>query len=73
MSEDNVINIDDVRYAEDVVKQRFGAEHVVIAAVLKNGEFQTFIPTEISDIELVYIIETLKDRRALRVKEINEA
>jgi hypothetical protein len=63
----NVISLDDYREIHDVVKNRLGADYVVIGGILKDGNFLTYIPTEITDIELVYLIQTLNDRRKERL------
>lgn len=64
----NVVNIEDFRALEDVAKIRLGATSVVFAAVLPDGSMMTFIPDEIWDINLVYIIQTLSDRRKERLQ-----
>lgn len=63
----DVVSLDDYRELHDVVKNRLGAEHVVIGAILKDGNFLSYIPQEIMDIELVYLIQTLNDRRRERL------
>jgi hypothetical protein len=67
----NVVMLDEYRKLEDIVKVRLGAVNVVFSAELKCGDILTFIPDELTDINLVYMIQTLKDRRANRVEEIN--
>lgn len=68
MSDSNVINMDDYRLLEDIIKQRLGATHVVVSAVLEDGTFSSFVPGELPDIDFVYIIQTLKDRRNERLR-----
>lgn len=70
-TEENVVTLDDYRRVEDIVKQRLGATHILFSAELPTGEILTYIPHELLDVTLVYMIQTLKDRRAARVNEIN--
>ena len=67
--ESNVAVLDDYRAVEEVVKLRLGAVNVVFCAELPEGEILTYIPHELLDINLVYMIQTLKDRRRLRLEE----
>lgn len=64
-----VVELDSYRSIEEIVKQRLGATHVVFGAVLPDGQFMTFIPTEIYDMELVYLIKTFEDRRSQRLEQ----
>jgi len=67
----DIKSMDDYRDIEDVVKRRFNGEHVVFGVVLKDGKLLTYIPPDVADITLVYLIQTLKDRRNLIVDEVN--
>ena len=65
-----VKNIDDYRSIEDYIKLRTGAKSVVIGLVFDEGNLSTYIP-DMADIDLVYAIQTLKDRRK-QLMESNE-
>jgi len=67
-NDNNVVNLDDHRAIEDVVKQRIGARHVVFAALHEDGTLHTYIPENVSDIWLCYMIQTLQDRRNARLQ-----
>ena len=71
MESENVVNLDDYRALEDVIMQRLGADSVIVCAVYNNGQIGTFVPVEMDDLLLVYVIQTLKDRRTARVNDIN--
>lgn len=62
-----VFTLDDYRALEEIIKIRMNANHVVIATVNKDGTMGTFIPGDIMDIDLVYLIQTLSDRRKERL------
>jgi len=66
---DNVIDIDDYRAIEDIAKIRLRAKNVIFVGELEDGNFISFIPDEVLDIDLVYMIQTLKDRRSMRLQE----
>lgn len=70
-TEAEIINLDDYRLVEDIVKQRLGAVNLIFSAEMPNGEILTYIPHQLSDINLVYMIQTFTDRRTGRVNEIN--
>lgn len=63
----DVIDINDYKNLEDIVKQRLNAKAVVICATLDDGSFITFVP-DMPDIDLVYTIQTLNDRRNARLQ-----
>jgi hypothetical protein len=67
MESNNVVDLDDYRDLEEIIKTRLGAHHVVVAAVMPDGNYLTFIPSEIFDMDLVYLIQTLSDRRKDRL------
>lgn len=64
----DIISLDDYRNLEDVIKNRLGAKQVVVCATLESGDFLTFIPSDLMDIDLVYMIQNLKDRRNERLQ-----
>lgn len=63
MTESNVIQLDDFRPIEKILKDRLEAKHIIICTVRLDGMMSTYIEEDISDIDLVYLIQTLKDRR----------
>ena len=71
MQKSNVVELDEYRRVEDLIKLRLGAINVVISAELRDGQILTYIPTNLLDINLVYMIQNLKDRREGRVHDIN--
>lgn len=70
--ENNVVTLDDYRAIEDLVMKRLGAKSVVFSAELENGDICTYIPSELMDVTLVYMIQTLTDRRTLRFQAVNQ-
>jgi hypothetical protein len=66
---DGAFNLDEHREIESLVKLRLGARHVIICAELLDGSPLTYIPEEIGDKDLVYLIETLRDLRQMRLNE----
>jgi hypothetical protein len=71
MIDDTVVELDEYRNVEDIVKRRLGGVNVVFCVQFENGDIGTFVPSELEDITLVYMIQTLKDRRQMRVNEVN--
>jgi hypothetical protein len=65
----NIVNLDDYRKIEDILKLRLGAKSVIFCAELENGDIATYVPHELLDITLVYMIQTIKDRRTARLQE----
>lgn len=65
--DDNVVELDEYRACEDVVKRRMGAKFCIFSAELENGDIATYIPHDLSDMVLVYMIQTLQDRRIARL------
>lgn len=66
----NVVTLDDYRAMEDIVKRELQCETVILIGVNKD-EVTTYISNEMRDIDLVYAIQTVKDRRQLRLEEEN--
>ena len=66
---DGVVNLDAHREIEALVKSRLGAAHVVMSAQMLDGTVLTYIPEEIGDKDLVYLIQTLHDLRQARLDE----
>lgn len=66
----NVVSMDDYKYLEDIVRERLGVKEVIIIGI--DEDFQTsYVGLDISDIDLVYAIQYLKDLRARRVDDAN--
>lgn len=62
----NVINLDDYRGLEEIVRRQFGSEKFVFAVI--NEEFGTvtsYISPDNSDLESCYLIDSLKETRRL--------
>ena len=56
-------NLDMKRSITDVIKREFGTDSFIIAAVI-NKEVHSYIPLKsIQDFDLVYMIQTLQNRR----------
>lgn len=68
----NSVPIDPYRNIKLRLKKELGAKVIVVNAVLEDDSIMTFIDENISDIELVYIIQCLKDRRDIRWRDIND-
>lgn len=66
---DGVVNLDHHREIEALVKSRLGAHHVIMCAQMIDGTVMTYIPEEIGDKDLVYLIQTLQDLRDERLTE----
>lgn len=62
----NVVNISDRKDVVDIVRERLEAEHVVICFVDKDGMIAAHISDDTTDINLVYMIQTLTDLRRIR-------
>lgn len=71
MERSNVVSMDDYRAIEDVVKRKLGARNIIFSAEMESGEILTYLPHDLLDITLVYMIQTFKDRRDARVNDIN--
>lgn len=69
MERSNVVELDEYRAIEDIVKKRLGARHIIFSAELETGEILTYMPHELLDITLVYMIQTFKDRRMMRLEQ----
>lgn len=65
---ENVVSLDDYRRLEDIVKRELQCEHVVFLGVSKDGLYPSYIPHEMLDIDLVYLIQILVDRRIARLE-----
>lgn len=59
----NVISLDEFKKIENVLKEKLKAKHIVICAVRDDGLMSTYIEEDITDIDLVYMIQILQDRR----------
>lgn len=67
----NVVALDNYRKLEDIIKERLKVEEVVVLGDCGDGNFLSFVPNSISDLSLVYMIQTLKDIRQRRMNEVN--
>jgi hypothetical protein len=67
----NILNFNKVQSIGDVIKKETGCEQYIVVAI-KEGELHTYISDTVVDIDLVYAIQTLKDRRFMRMREVNE-
>ena len=68
----NVTDINDYKEVEDIVKDRLSVKNVIITGINKEGQFFTYIDPEITDIDLTYVIQILKDRRVDIFREESE-
>lgn len=68
MTENNLIELDNYRSVEDIVKRRLDSDYVVICYITKDGLFGTFIPSTITDIDLTYMIDCLIERKRTRLE-----
>lgn len=64
-----VLNMEDFRDIEDLVRMRLHCDHIVIAGTLGDGTNVSYISDELSDKDLVYLIQTLIDLRQVRLNE----
>ena len=64
-----VEEMDNFRSLEDIIKQRLNGTSVILGVVNKDGNFITYIDPEIDDLNLVYLIKCLEDRRVMRLTE----
>lgn len=71
MTVSNVKNIEDYKPLEQIICERLGCDK--IALVTYDGDnVMTWVSDATVDIELVYMIQSLKDRRNLTWMEANE-
>lgn len=61
-----VFELDKIQRLETIFKREFGATSFILAFYDGSGLLHTYIPDEIIDIDLVYLIQTLADRRQAR-------
>lgn len=66
-----VINMSDYKTLEDLVRERLDAKTIVIAGVLSDDTSRVYIDPDMTDIDLVYLIQTLQDLRARRLNAVN--
>lgn len=67
----SVIDLDNHRGADyhlQRLKELLNAQELVVSSVNENGTISTLIQEGVSDYDLVYIIQCLKDRRQARIK-----
>jgi hypothetical protein len=61
----NIKNLDSVGSLERIFNRDYNSQKFVIACYLdnKNNNLATYISDDLTDMELTYLIQTLKDRR----------
>ena len=58
-----VVDIEQGRSLENLIKERLGCKEIIFAGILENGNFISYYSGGISDVDFVYLIQILKDRR----------
>jgi len=75
-AESNVKNIDDYRSLCEIIgnelRKEFDTDEFMFAVKMPDGNFATYIARHMLDIDTVYGIQTLRDRRHLRWTELND-
>lgn len=67
----NIKNLDDYRSLEKTILDRLECDKIAVVGLTDNTVV-TFVSSEANDIELTYMIQSLKDRRNLTWMEANE-
>lgn len=60
---DNIVELDSFQTLEDIFKRDYGSTKFVVTCYLENGNLSSYISSDLTDMELCYLIENLKDRR----------
>ena len=66
-SDENVVNLDEHREVASFVAAKLGANRIIFCAEMPDGTNLTYIPEEMTDMELVYAIQMLQDLRQARL------
>lgn len=64
-SVEKVESLDDFRDIGDLIERDSGLKKYIFACFNDDGTIGTYISTAITEMEMIYLIENLKDRRQL--------
>ena len=62
----------DFNFEIESLKRKLNAKHIVMVTVNNDETFGSMVDYDISDIDLCYAIDCLKERRRVRNEEIEE-
>tara|TARA_R110000868_G_scaffold411262_1_gene702566 strand:+ start:650 stop:856 length:207 start_codon:yes stop_codon:yes gene_type:complete len=60
---DNIVELDSFQSLENIMERDYKTNKFVVSCYLENGNLMSHISDGMTDMELCYLIENLKDRR----------